>query len=83
MITIEMKHEIDVHEEFEKVFSEADDETRLQLMAGSIIAELPTRKALQTLFASLGALCDERHLNKGKILFEWSEKFDRLEKEWF
>lgn len=83
MPQIKMEYTVDLDDELAKIFEEGDRELRCQLMAGAMISDLPTKEALTCLFASFGAVCDERHLNKGKILFDWSERFDKLEAEGF
>ena len=83
MPKIKMVYTVEVDDDLAKIFEAANERQKNQIMAGSIIADMPLEDALVCLFASLGAKCDEHHINKGKILFEWSERFDKLDEAGF
>lgn len=83
MPQIKMEYEISVDDHMAQIFERSNERMRNMLMVGAILSDMSTKDALQTMFASLGTICDERHLNKGKILYEWSKEFDILDEKGF
>lgn len=72
------KFEVD---EFITAFLESNKVNQDKFMIGFIAGNMHPGDAFDALFAAFGAVCDANDINKGKKLFEWSEKFDEIEKE--
>ena len=54
-----------------------------KLMIGFIVCNMEPQEAFDALFAAFGTKCEIHHINKGKKLFEWCEKFDKIEEMGF
>ena len=79
-VKITYKFELD---EIIAAFIESNKVMQDKFMIGFIAGNMYPGDALDALFAAFGAVCDSHDINKGKKLFEWSEKFDEIEKgEW-
>lgn len=78
METIKMVHNIVVSDLTAKMV-EKDELLQNLLLVGAVMQSMKPEDAFNILFAAFGTLCKQNDLSKGKILFEWSEKFDKFD----
>lgn len=82
MTNVNISYKFDVDEYISSLL-ESNKVMQDKFMIGFIAGNMYPGDALDALFAAFGAVCDAHDINKGKKLFEWSEKFDEIEKgEW-